>query len=54
MQPPPLVEAILIVVAIAAWLVGAYGMVGYARWFFASEHARAVQDRADALEKENR
>ena len=54
MQPPPLVEAILIVVAIAAWLVGAYGMVGYVRWFFAGEHARALQDRADAMEREKK
>ena len=49
---PSLVSLGFVVLALAAWLAGACAMVGYARWFFAGEMARAAQDRAKALERE--
>ena len=54
LQPPALIEAVLVVLAIAAWFVGACGMVGYVRWFFASELLQAMRDRADAVEREDK
>ena len=54
LQPSKPVEAILIIVSLAAWFVGACGMVGYVRWFFASELARARQDAIDAVEREKK
>jgi len=51
LQTSKLAEAVLIVFAMAAWLLGACGMVGYMRWFFASELARAKQDAIDAAER---
>ena len=53
LQPPKAIEALLLVVALAAWLAGACAMVGYVRWFFASELAQATRDNASALEKED-
>ena len=32
-QPPRLIAVFLMAVAVAAWFVGACGMVGYFRWF---------------------
>jgi hypothetical protein len=54
LQPSKVVEAVLLVLAIAAWFVGACGMVGYVRWFFASELARAKQDAINAVEREKK
>ena len=54
LQPPVLIEAVLVVLAIAAWFVGACGMIGYVRWFFASELLQAMRDRADAVEREDK
>jgi len=54
LQPPALIEGVLIVLAFAAWFVGACGMAGYVRWFFASELLQAMRDRADAVEKEKK
>ena len=54
LQPPALVEAVLIILALAAWYIGACAMVGYARWFFASELTRAARERAEAIEKEKK
>lgn len=54
LQPPTLIEAILVVLAIAAWFIGACGMVGYVRWFFASELLQTKRDRADEVEREKR
>ena len=50
-QPSPISLAFL-VLAMLAWFVGACGMVGYVRWFFASEMSQARQDHASAVEKE--
>lgn len=52
LQPSKLMEAVLLVVGLAAWFVGACGMVGYVRWFFASELSRARGDKSNAIEKE--
>ena len=52
LQPPALIEGVLIVLAFAAWFVGACGMIGYVRWFFASERLQAMRDRADAVERD--
>jgi hypothetical protein len=54
LKPPDLVTAALMVVGITAWFAGACSMVGYLRWFFASEVARAKRGRADTLEKEKK
>ena len=54
LQPPGLIEAVLVVLAIAAWFVGACGMVGYMRWFFASELSQARRDIDDAIEREKK
>lgn len=43
-QPPAAVAAVLVALALAAWLVGACAMVGYVRWFIASEIAQARRD----------
>jgi hypothetical protein len=44
LQPPAPVAAVLILLALAAWLTGACAMVGYVRWFIASEIAQARRD----------
>ncbi len=51
---PSLVSLGFVIVAFAAWFVGACGMVGYARWFFAGEWARAAQDRANSLDEKRK
>lgn len=51
LQPPRLVEAVLLVLAIAAWFVGACGMVGFVRWYFASELLQAQRDKLEADRK---
>ena len=38
------VATVLIVLALAAWVIGACAMVGYVRWFIASEIAQAKKD----------
>lgn len=53
-QPPALLEGVLIVLAFAAWIVGACGMIGYVRWFFATERLLALRDKADADEREKK
>jgi hypothetical protein len=35
------------ILAISAWVVGACAMMGYVRWYFASELAQARRDRAE-------
>ena len=44
LQPPGPMSAVLVVLALAAWLIGACAMVGYVRWFIASEIAQAKRD----------
>ena len=41
LQAPGPVAAVLILLALAAWVTGACAMVGYVRWFIASEIAQA-------------
>ena len=54
LQPPKLIEAVLVVLALAAWLAGACAMIGYVRWFFASEFSRARQENFDVPEKKDK
>ena len=49
---PSFVSIGFVVLALAAWFAGACAMVGYVRWFFAGELARAAEDRATALERD--
>jgi len=51
---PSLISLLFLVLAFAAWFVGACGMVGYARWFFASEISQARHDNAGMIEKKNK
>jgi hypothetical protein len=51
---PSFVSLGLLIVAMVAWFVGAFCMVGFARWFFAAEMVRAAQDRATALDQERK
>jgi len=51
---PSPVSGVLLLLAMAAWYVGACSMVGYVRWFFASEFSQARQDNADGFEKRDR
>ena len=51
---PSPVSGVLLILAMAAWFVGACGMVGYVRWFFASELSQARQDNPDGFEKRDR
>lgn len=44
LQPPGPLAAVLIALALAAWVTGACAMVGYVRWFIASEIAQARRD----------
>jgi hypothetical protein len=48
LQPPALIEGVLIVLAFAAWFVGACGMIGFVRWFFAAERLQAMRDRDES------
>lgn len=52
-QPSP-ISLLLLLLALAAWFVGACGMVGYVRWFFAGEFARARQDDAGMTGKKQK
>lgn len=45
-RPPMAIEALLTIVAFVAWIAGACAMLGYVRWFYASELARAKNDAA--------
>ena len=54
LQPSKLVEAVLIILATAAWFGGACAMVGYMRWIVASEALRARQDQVNAIEREKK
>jgi len=39
--------AAMTILAVAAWVAGACAMVGYVRWFFASEFEQARRDGAE-------
>jgi hypothetical protein len=45
---------VMTVLAFIAWCVGAYAMVGYVRWFFASELQQARRNGADRSEGGNK
>ena len=52
LQLPDVIAAVLVVLGFAAWIVGACSMVGYVRWFFATELAQAKRDRGDTVDRE--
>lgn len=41
LEPPKVIEALLLLVGLGAWVVGACAMVGYVRWFYVSELSQA-------------
>jgi hypothetical protein len=45
LRPSGIVSVVLVLLGIASWFVGACAMVGYVRWYFASEVARAKRER---------
>ena len=51
---PGAISVLLLVLALAAWFAGACGLVGYARWFFRSEIARARDENAGLIEKKDK
>jgi drug/metabolite transporter (DMT)-like permease len=54
LDPSELIKTMLALVVFVAWFTGACAMVGYVRWFFASELAQAKRDKADAAERERK
>lgn len=44
MKPTEPVAVLLVLLGLAAWLVGACAMVGYVRWFIAGEVRQAKKD----------
>lgn len=44
LKPGEGVASLLAILAFAAWGVGALAMVGYVRWFFGNEFARAKRE----------
>jgi hypothetical protein len=52
-QPSP-VSLVMLVLAFVAWIVAACGMVGYVRWYFASEMSRVRQDNPGMFEKKDK
>lgn len=54
LKPSELISTVLVVLVFVAWFVGACAMVGYVRWFFASELSQARRDKIDAAEREKK
>ncbi|HSC08593.1 MAG TPA: hypothetical protein VLD59_17345 [Steroidobacteraceae bacterium] len=54
LKPSEPISAVLVVLVFVAWFVGACAMIGYVRWFFASELSQARRDKIDAAERENK
>lgn len=52
-QPSPM-SLLLAILAFAAWFVGACGMVGYVRWFFAAEAAQARRNSAGSTDEQKK
>jgi uncharacterized membrane protein HdeD (DUF308 family) len=53
-RPPMVIEALLTIVAFVAWIAGACAMLGYVRWFYASELSRANQDGRESEQRDKR
>jgi hypothetical protein len=49
-----IVAGVLVLMALAAWIMGACAMVGYVRWLFASELSRAKRERPGGIEREDK
>jgi hypothetical protein len=54
LKPPAFVAAALVMLAMASWIVGAYAMIGYVRWFLATEVSRAEQEKSRDEEQQDR
>lgn len=50
---PSLLSLLFLVVAMVAWFVGGCAMVGYVRWFFASEVSEARRNAGEQKDKSN-
>jgi hypothetical protein len=46
-QNSALASAVLTLLALAAWVVGACAMIGYVRWYFSSEVQQAKRDQQE-------
>jgi hypothetical protein len=53
LQLPQPVPALLLLASLAAWFVGACGMVGYVRWIYASE-LKLQKDQRDQIDPKKR
>ncbi|HLS87688.1 MAG TPA: hypothetical protein VK043_15400 [Burkholderiales bacterium] len=47
LKPPEAVTGIVVLLVMLAWAVGACAMIGYLRWFFASEVARIKREKGE-------
>lgn len=48
LKPAEPVMSILVIGALMSWFIGALAMVGYVRWFFGKEFAKAKEEGGDA------
>ena len=54
LRPSELVATALSMLALVAWVAGACAMLGYVRWFFASEILEAKRNNAGSDERDNK
>ncbi len=54
LRPGELISGALVVLVLAAWIVGACAMIGFVRWFFAGEVLQAKRDRDHAAEQDKK
>lgn len=47
-QSSALASAVLTILALAAWVVGACALIGYVRWYFRSEVQQVKRDQEEA------
>jgi flagellar basal body-associated protein FliL len=51
-QTSALASAVLTLLALAAWVVGACAMIGYVRWYFRSEVRQVQRDQEEARRRD--
>jgi len=54
LKPSGVVLGMLVVLVFLAWFVGACAMLGFVRWFFASEFSRVKREHAASAERESK
>lgn len=54
LKPPESISSVLVFLVFVSWFVGACAMVGYLRWFFASERLRAEQEKIESDERKDK